>query len=107
MSGSGLILAGASLNERGSWKLTLASGAEIMLGHEQVDARMQRFLAMLPRLSAEHGGIFQRADLRYSNGFSILWANAPAPPPAAGKPVSDTSVFDKAPAAAAAAEVPA
>lgn len=104
LSGSGLILAGASLNERGSWKLTLAGGAEIMLGHDQVDARMQRFLAMLPRLSAEHGGVFQRADLRYSNGFSILWAAAPAPPPAAGKPNSDNPVFDKTRAAAAAAE---
>jgi cell division protein FtsQ len=82
LAGSGMILAGASLNERGSWKLTLAGGAEIMLGHEQVDARVQRFLAVLPRLSADHGGGFQRADLRYSNGFSILWANAPAKPPA-------------------------
>ncbi len=82
LAGSGLILAGASLTERGSWKLTLASGAEIMLGHEHIDARVQRFLAVLPRLSGEHGGIFQRADLRYSNGFSILWTSAPAPAPA-------------------------
>jgi len=86
LSGSGLILAGASLNERGGWKLTLVGGAQILLGHEQVDARMQRFLAMLPRLSTEHGGVFQRADLRYSNGFSILWTNASATPPGVGKP---------------------
>lgn len=88
LSGSGLMLAGASLNQRGGWKLTLAGGAEITLGHEQVDARMQRFLAMLPRLSAGHGGAFERADLRYSNGFSILWASTPATPPADGKPVA-------------------
>ena len=86
LSGSGLQLAGVSLSERGAWKLTLAGGAEITLGHEQVDARMQRFLAVLPRLSADHGGIFAHADLRYSNGFAILWAPVPAPPPVPGKP---------------------
>ena len=104
LAGSGLILAGASLNERGSWKLTLADGAEIMLGHEHVDERMQRFLAMLPRLSAEHGGIFQHADLRYSNGFSILWATAPAAPPVTGTPISDKTIPYKTGGAAAAAE---
>jgi cell division protein FtsQ len=104
LTGSGLILSGASLNERGSWKLTLTTGAEIMLGHEQVDARVQRFLAVLPRLSAEHGGVFQRADLRYSNGFSILWASAPATPPASGTPVSDKPLSDETPGAATAAE---
>lgn len=98
-SGSGLILSGASINERGSWKLTLAGGAEILLGHGQVDARVQRFLAVLPRLSAEHGGIFQRADLRYSNGFSILWASVSPPQPA-----SDPHNSVKAPGAAVPAE---
>jgi len=33
----------------------------------------------LPRVGADHAGGFQRADLRYSNGFAILWANNPAP----------------------------
>jgi cell division protein FtsQ len=88
LSGSGLILIGASVSARGSWKLTLAGGAEVMLGHEQVDARVQRFLAVLPRLSADHPGAFQRADLRYSNGFTILWTAVSIPPAAPTKPAS-------------------
>lgn len=88
LAGSGLVLSGASLSGRGSWKLSLVGGAEIMLGHEQVDARMHRFLDVLPRLSSEHTSGFQRADLRYSNGFAIQWANLPAAAPAVVKPAS-------------------
>ena len=89
LSGSGLILTGVSLNERGSWTLTLASGAQILLGHKLADERLQRFLAVIPRLSAGHAGSFQRADLRYSNGFAILWATALAPP---APPTSDKTM---------------
>ena len=88
LAGSGMVLSGATLSGRGSWKLSLVGGAEIMLGHEQVDARVQRFLDVLPRLSAEHAGGFQRADLRYANGFAIQWAAAaPVPAPSRENPV--------------------
>jgi len=75
----GLILNGVRLSGRGSWTLTLTGGAQILLGDEHVDEHLQRFLAVLPRVGADHTGGFQRADLRYSNGFAILWANNPAP----------------------------
>ena len=78
-SGSGLILSGVSLSPRGSWTLTLANGAQILLGHKQTDARLARFLAVLPQLTAAHPGGFQHADLRYSNGFAVLWAANPSP----------------------------
>ena len=77
-TGSGLILTGVRLSGRGSWTLTLAGGAQILLGDERVDEHLQRFLAVLGRISADHAGGFQRADLRYSNGFAILWTNNPA-----------------------------
>lgn len=82
-SGSGLILSGVSLSPRGSWTLTLANGAQILLGHKNTDVRLARFLAVLPQLNAAHPGGFQHADLRYSNGFAVLWAAslAPAAPP--------------------------
>ena len=78
--GSGLILTGVRLSGRGSWTLSLAGGAQILLGDEHVDEHLQRFLAVLGRVANGHAGGFQRADLRYSNGFAILWANNPAPP---------------------------
>ena len=78
-SGSGMILSGVSLSPRGSWTLTLANGAQILLGDRQADARLARFLAVLPQLTAAHSGGFQHADLRYSNGFAVLWSANPAP----------------------------
>ena len=71
LTGSGLILSGVRLSGRGSWTLTLAGGAQILLGDEHVDEHLQRFLAVLPRVGAGQAGGFQRADLRYSNGFAI------------------------------------
>ena len=47
---------------------------------------------LLPQLSAAHPGGFQHVDLRYSNGFAVLWAASPAPvappsiPPKTGAP---------------------
>lgn len=79
LSGSGMVLSGVSLNPRGSWTLTLANGAQIALGHKQADTRLTRFLAVLPQLTAAHPNGFQHADLRYSNGFAVLWAGNPAP----------------------------
>lgn len=81
-SGSSLILSGVRLSPRGSWTLTLASGAQILLGHTRVEDRLQRFLAVYPRLSAAHAGSFQHVDLRYTNGFAVLWAAVPPQPPA-------------------------
>jgi len=80
LTGSGLILTGVRLSGRGSWTLTLGGGAQILLGDKRVDERLQRFLAVFARVRSDHAGGFQHADLRYSNGFAILWA-APAAPP--------------------------
>jgi cell division protein FtsQ len=84
-SGSGLSVNGVALSDRGGWTLTLASGAEVALGHEATMERLQRFIDVLPRLQAGRNGGFERADLRYSNGFAIRWQGANAPPSAGGK----------------------
>jgi cell division protein FtsQ len=82
LTGSGLILSGVRLSGRCSWTLTLANGAQVLLGDEHVDEHLQRFLAVLGRVSAGHPGGFQRADLRYSNGFAVRWQSAEATPAA-------------------------
>jgi cell division protein FtsQ len=79
LTGSGLTLTGVRLSGRGSWTLSLAGGAQILLGDEHVDEHLQRFLDVLGRVSSGHTGGFQRADLRYSNGFAVQWANNAAP----------------------------
>ncbi len=84
LSGSGLALGGVSMSKRGSWKITLVDGSEIVLGQSDIDAHLRRFLDVFPRLAAGRGtNTFARADLRYANGFAIRWLVAtPAPAPA-------------------------
>lgn len=101
LNGSGLTLAGVSLSARGSWKLSLVDGSEIMLGQRDIDDHLQRFLDVFPRLAAGRGtNIFARADLRYSNGFAIRWlASAPAMPSGGDKPPTDKPAAGKPPVA--------
>lgn len=80
-TGSGLVPIGAQLSERGSWVLVLEGGAEIRLGRDDVERRLARFLAVYPQLAASHGGVFQHADLRYSNGFAVRWSASPPTAP--------------------------
>lgn len=75
---------GVALDKRGSWSLTLRDGSEVVLGRSDPDARLARFAPLLPRLLAQHPGQrLARADLRYTNGFSLTWADLPEPPQAA------------------------
>lgn len=67
------------LSPRGSWTLQLASGAELVLGRSEPEARLQRFVAALPELRRAESRPLVRADLRYANGFALLWAEPQAP----------------------------
>lgn len=72
---------GVALDKRGSWAITLANGTEVVLGRNDPDARLDRFAPLLPRLVVQHPGQrLVRADLRYTNGFSLTWADLPKPP---------------------------
>jgi cell division protein FtsQ len=95
LTGSGLTLAGVSMSARGSWKLSLVDGSEVMLGQRDIDEHLQRFLDVFPRLAAGRGAnAFARADLRYANGFAIRWLSA-APTPTTDKPGTDKPSQDK------------
>ncbi|HEY8010005.1 MAG TPA: cell division protein FtsQ/DivIB [Rudaea sp.] len=96
LTGSGLALAGVSMSARGSWKLSLVDGSEVMLGQHDIDAHLQRFLDVFPRLAAGRGiNTFARADLRYANGFAIRWPVVVPTAPASDKPGSDKPPPDK------------
>ncbi|MGH7750650.1 MAG: cell division protein FtsQ/DivIB, partial [Candidatus Dormibacteria bacterium] len=82
-SGSGLVVTGVTLSDRGSWRLTLVNGAVIEVGREDAEARLKRFLDVWPKLAAGSGRIPAYVDLRYENGFALRWA-APATPPQPG-----------------------
>lgn len=71
-----LDIARLSLDPRGAWRLELGDGRELLLGREQLELRLQRFLAVrseLARLSA-----VRRIDLRYPNGLALVRGTEPA-----------------------------
>jgi cell division protein FtsQ len=59
------------LSDRGAWRLTLDDGQILELGREQMDERLQRYVAAYPRTLAQLPAMRLRIDLRYPNGFTV------------------------------------
>jgi cell division protein FtsQ len=70
------------LSARGSWSLRLSDGTQVEVGRSDSQLRLQRFSRLLPRLRAQDPRPLTRADLRYTNGFSLTWADLPKAPEA-------------------------
>jgi cell division protein FtsQ len=75
--GTHLQIDGVALTERGSWSISTANGAQIVIGdRDQAGRRLHRFLDVYPQLMAGHATGFAYADLRYTNGFAVRWPQA-------------------------------
>jgi cell division protein FtsQ len=76
----GLRVDSVHLSARGSWSLQLSDGTRIEAGRGDPQARLARFARMLPQLQRDPLRRLVRADLRYTNGFAIVWEDvAPLP----------------------------
>ncbi len=85
-AGSGHRVLAVSLTERGSWTLRLRDGTEVVVGRNDPQQRLRRFAHLLPQIAAaRQGTLLLRADLRYTNGFSLTWQEPPAAAPGAPK----------------------
>lgn len=71
---SGYAVRALLLDSRGSWALVLSNGTEVVIGSHQARIRMARFARLLPQLLAQRHQPLSRADLRYTNGFALTWA---------------------------------
>jgi len=81
----GIHITGAQFSLRGGLSVTLSSGADVTVGREDINARWQRLVEVLPTLiSAENlrtGKQLKSVDLRYTNGMAITF-NQPETIPA-------------------------
>ena len=62
------------LTGRGTWRARLESGAVIEMGlgsPNDIQARMQRFVATVPQTASKFGRDLESADLRYENGYAL------------------------------------
>jgi len=71
--GAGISLTRLDVSKRNSFQLTTASGVTIILGKQNIQLRIKRFLGVYQKTLAMHQGGFSRVDLRYTNGFAVLW----------------------------------
>ena len=61
-----------TITESGSWSLETENGVEVLLGKEDLKARMQRFLTVSTRLAERGDAMFvERIDARYINGVAV------------------------------------
>jgi cell division protein FtsQ len=76
-TGTGLGVTGVRLSARGSWSLMLGNGARVVIGRADPAPRLQRLVRVLPQLLTGEARMFERIDLRYTNGFAVHWLETP------------------------------
>jgi len=75
---TGLDVERLQMDARGSCSLTLSNGVQIVVGRDDTRMRLQRFARVLPQLVDAQRPI-TRADLRYTNGFTVERAPGQTP----------------------------
>ncbi len=72
----GLQVQRLQLDERRAWELQLAGDVTLKLGRTQPWLRLQRFVRAWPSVFAVRLAELRTVDLRYSNGFSVVWQHS-------------------------------
>ncbi|MDA3876080.1 MAG: cell division protein FtsQ/DivIB [Halothiobacillus sp.] len=73
----GLNTTGLFEDSRGSLDVIVQGGVRIRLGVQQIEPRLQRLLDVYGKTLAGKLDQVAAIDLRYSNGFSVVWRAAP------------------------------
>ena len=74
-----LQIAALEQDARRAWRMELANGIDLRLGRNEVVARMQRFRAVWPKKLAGRAEGIEAVDLRYTNGFAVVWRDGAGP----------------------------
>lgn len=68
---AGLPVNGVAMDARGSWSLQLGDNVQVVVGRDDARTRLARFARVLPQLLQGDQAPLARADLRYTNGFTV------------------------------------
>lgn len=77
LSALGLVIEKVRLDEYGNWRLILPSGIAVELGSSDWLNRLQRFMALYPRVLQPHLSELAVVDLRYPDGAALRWIELP------------------------------
>ncbi|HET6564841.1 MAG TPA: FtsQ-type POTRA domain-containing protein, partial [Xanthomonadales bacterium] len=73
LAGAGLEIERLELHERGSWAMQLNNGSIVQLGRDDAEERLDRLMRSWRGLMVDQLLPPVRIDLRYTNGFAVLW----------------------------------
>ncbi len=69
----GLSVVHLRLNERRAWQFYLDSGLSVVLGRNDFESRIDRFVYMVIKNMGEKLSQAEEIDMRYTNGFAVRW----------------------------------
>lgn len=69
----GLQVARLTLDRRGAWSMVLDNGTHVQLGRGATGERLRRLMTSWEPLVRRKGTAPLDIDLRYSNGFAVMW----------------------------------
>ncbi len=90
----GLDLRRVHMDPRGAWEITLSNGVDVRLGRRDVTERIDLFVDVVADLVSSREQEINFVDMRYSNGFTIGWANQQAAPEPAAAGESQEMLAD-------------
>ncbi len=70
---AGLEIQQMTLDKRGSWSMVLNNGTKVQLGRDAAWERLHRLMSGWDTLLQGQAAPPQDIDLRYTNGFAVLW----------------------------------
>jgi cell division protein FtsQ len=75
------------LSKRRAYSVRLDPELDIHFGRQEPLQALDRFLTLAPRLGEGKLPLLQRVDLRYPNGFTVVWKPAPESPDSQPSPM--------------------
>ena len=59
------------MDNRGSWAITLSNNVELRLGRGEWTPKIDRFVAIFPKINVPEGQQLAYVDLRYEHGAAV------------------------------------
>jgi len=73
LASKGLAVASLDMSKRRAWLVKLDNGLELYFGRQDPLKLLERFLTLVPKLGEDSLARLKRVDLRYPNGFAVVW----------------------------------
>lgn len=73
LASKGVAVASLDLSKRRAWIIKLDNGLELHFGRQEPLDLLERFLGQVPKLGVGSFSRLKKVDLRYPNGFAVVW----------------------------------